>query len=68
MSRTHRIHPDWKMFRRPRTFNLVQQNQALLSDVRNEEFDYPISKMNRVHRFIPDAWDDIRISSNYEYQ
>lgn len=66
MSRTHRIHPN-KMHRRPKTFNLIRMNEGLMADVRTQEYEHTISKMNRTHRHIPGAWDDLPISSNYEY-
>lgn len=65
MSRTRRTQP-WKMYRRPKTFNQIQSNEALLSDIKCHEFDYSISKMNRIRRYIPDAWEDLPISSNFE--
>lgn len=67
MSRTHRTQPK-RMYRKPRTFNLIRENESLITDVRAEEFEHPISKLNRANRFIPDAWEDIPIASNYEYK
>lgn len=48
------------------TFNQIQSNEALLSDIKCREFDYSISKMNRIRRYIPDSWEDLPISSNFE--
>lgn len=66
MSKTHRIHPP-KMYRRPKTFNLIRMNDGLVNDVRSGDIEFNISKMNRINRFIPDSWEDIPISSNFEY-
>lgn len=68
MSRTQRNFPDWKRFyyRRPKTTNEIRQNQGLLSDIKVDDVQFNISGINRLHRHIPTAWDDVVISSYYE--
>lgn len=66
MSKTHRTHPK-RMYRKPKTFNLIRENNGLIMDIRSGDIDLNISKMNRINRFIPDAWEDLPISSNFEY-
>jgi hypothetical protein len=55
MSRTHR-RQSYFIFRAPRTFNELKQQQ-LLDD------DYHVSTR---HRYIPTLYDDISISANKE--
>jgi hypothetical protein len=65
MSRTERNHPVWSKcgLRKPRTTNEIRQNEALLADVKADDVPYDISGLNRIHRHIPTAYDDIIISS-----
>lgn len=60
------IHQKNRYYRRPKTFNEIRQLHALETDIQMNEFEYPISKRNRMHRHIPDAWEDIPISAWYE--
>lgn len=62
MSRTRRNIPHKRWFRRPRTTNEIKQNKQLEVDIRIDEFPCNIDKRNRIHRFIPTAYDDLRIS------
>jgi len=49
-------------FRNPRTYSQIRQDSALPID--EDLKDLPLAKRNRLfHRFIPTAWDDLRISS-----
>jgi hypothetical protein len=68
MSKTQRNHPNWKKYhhRRPKTTNEIRQNQTLLNDLQTEDYPYNISGVNRLHRFIPTAWDDMLVSSTKE--
>lgn len=66
MARTQR-NQTFNYFRKPKTFNLIQNIKGLLADIQAHEFDYSISKLNRHHRYIPDAYDDLYISSHFEY-
>jgi hypothetical protein len=66
MSRTYRNSNHNHYYRHPKTTNEIRQNTALLSDLKSGDFDYDISGLNRLHRYIPNAWDDIVISSYSE--
>ena len=66
MSKTERNHPEWKWLRNPRTTNEIRQNAALLADIKVDDVPYNISGINRLHRYIPTAYDDIHISAYYE--
>ena len=68
MSKTERNHPEWRRFwlRKPRTTNEIRQNNALFSDIKVDDVPYNISGLNRLHRHIPTAYDDITVSSYYE--
>jgi len=68
MSKTQRNFPDWRRFyyRRPRTTNEIKQNTGLLADIKADDISYDISGLNRIHRHIPNAWDDVVISAYYQ--
>ena len=73
MSRTHRIVPTRSQgyrssygLRRPKTTQEIKQNQGLLQDIAAGEFEYDISGVNRLHRHIAHANDDIVASSIYQ--
>lgn len=61
MSRTYRNSPEDAWLRKPKTKRERTQNVALETD-QGIEFDHPVAKQNRRHRFIPTDWDDLRIS------
>lgn len=63
MARTYRKN-GYSMFRHPKTFNQIRNTEAILTDAREE--DYPISGTNRMHKYIPTAWDDLHQASYYE--
>jgi hypothetical protein len=63
MSHTFRNVPENRYFRRMRTHNEIAQNVQLLTDIHTEDIPYFVSKLNRIHRYIPDSWDDCVISS-----
>jgi len=68
MSKTQRNHPEWRRFwlRKPRTTNEIKQNDALFADIKADDVSYNISGLNRLHRHIPTAYDDITVSSYSE--
>jgi len=73
MSRTHRIVPTRSQgyrspsgFRRPKTTQNIKKNKGLLRDIAVGEFEYNISGVNRLHRHIAHANDDIIASSIYQ--
>ena len=68
MSKTERNHPEWKRYwlRKPRTTNEIRQNTALFADIKADDVPYDISGLNRLHRHIVTAYDDITVSSYYE--
>ena len=67
MSRTHRTSPSHRCgLRKPKTTQEIRQNKGLIEDVKSGEFDYAISGLNRMHRIIPTAWDDVVASSYYQ--
>lgn len=68
MSRTRRVLPEWKRYfhRNPKTFQEIRQNEGLLTDIHFGDFDYQISGLNRIHRHIAHANDDIVVSSYYQ--
>jgi hypothetical protein len=68
MSKTQRDFPDWKRYyyRRPKTTNEIRQNTGLLADIVADDIPYDISGLNRIHRYIPNAWDDVAIAAFYE--
>lgn len=63
MSRTYRNTPDDQYFRRPKTRRERAQNVAVETDER-WDYEYPIAKRNRRHRFIPTAYDDLPFADN----
>jgi hypothetical protein len=68
MSKTNRNQPFWKRYwhRNPKTTNEIKQNLALFNDLKNNDVEYRISGINRFHRHIPTAYDDILVSSYAE--
>lgn len=62
MSRTYRNNPEYSYFRRPKTRRERSQNLAIEADTKVEP-EYPISKENRRHRFIPTDYDDLNYST-----
>lgn len=63
MTRTNRNFPEnGRFYRRPKTTNEIKQNKQLKADIRADDIPYKIDKLNRIHRFIPNAWDDIFVS------
>lgn len=65
MSRTIRTQPVWRKnwFRHPKTSNEIRNNTGLIADIKVNDVPYDISGINRLHRHIPTAYDDQRISS-----
>lgn len=63
MSRTYRKTPEDAWFRKPKTVRERRQNSAIETDSRLE-YDYPVDKNNRRHRFIPTEYDDLPFASN----
>jgi hypothetical protein len=61
MSRTFRQNPTNHYFRHPKTKKEITENAGLEVDEYCEG-EYRISKRNRRHRFIPDAYDDLSYS------
>jgi len=70
MSKTQRDFPNWRKFyyRRPKTTNEIKQNTGLLADIVADDIPYDISGLNRIHRHIPNAYDDLIISAAFEYR
>lgn len=68
MSRTHR-NSDFRnhYYRHPKTTNEIRQNTALLADLKADDIEYSLSGVNRLHRYIPNAWDDL-INSAYHQE
>lgn len=66
MSRTRRNFPENRWLRKLKTFSEIKQNEQLFADIRSDEIPYSIDKLNRMHRHIPDSWDDVKISALYE--
>jgi hypothetical protein len=67
MSRTHRNTSFNKCaLRNPRTTQEIRQNRGLIQDISVGEYDYSISGVNRLHRNIVTAWDDVVTSSHYQ--
>lgn len=67
MSRTHRTSPSNRNgHRKPKTMQEIRQNKGLIEDVKSGEFDYQISGLNRMHRYIAHANDDVVASSVYQ--
>jgi hypothetical protein len=60
MARTYRKN-GYGYFRHPKTFNQIRNTEAILTDLQEEE--YPISGVNRMHKYIPTAWDDLHCSA-----
>jgi hypothetical protein len=62
MSRTHRKEPKGSAsIRHPKTLSERRQLQCLINDLPN--YDYKISKTNRMNRHIPHSFDDLKASS-----
>jgi len=66
MSRTRRNPPKNRYFRHMKTYSEIKQNEQLFADIHTEDIPYPISKMNRMRRYIPDSWEDYPIASYFE--
>ena len=73
MSRTHRIVPTRSQgyrspcgLRSPRTLQEIKQTKGLLQDIAAGEFEYNISGVNRLHRHIAHANDDVVASSIFQ--
>ena len=67
MSRTHRTSPSNRCgLRKPKTTQEIRQNKGLIQDVKSGEFDYVISGLNRLHRHILHANDDVVASSVFQ--
>jgi hypothetical protein len=69
MARTHRSLPKkscYCYFRKPKTSQEIRKLKGLLNDLKLEDSEYKLSGVNRMHRYIPTAWDDIVISAYYE--
>lgn len=67
MARTHRTLPKKRYyFRKPKTTQEIRKLKGLLNDLKVEESEYKLSGVNRMHRYIPTAWDDYVISAYYE--
>jgi hypothetical protein len=61
MSRTYRNVDRNGYYRRFKTLNEKKQIEAIQNDP--ELKDYKLGKINRLNRFIPNAWDDIPIAA-----
>ena len=68
MSRTYRNVDRNGYYRRFKTLNEIRMIEAIQTDP--ELKDYTIGKINRLNRYIPNAWDDVPIAalneSDYE--
>ena len=65
MSRTYRkIDREGCYFRRFKTLNEKKQIESIQTDPELKE--YKLGKINRLNRFIPDAYEDVVISAYYE--
>ena len=65
MSRTYRKNPPNNcLYRNPKTKNEISQIDAIMNDP--DLKDYKLAKVNRMHRHIPTAWDDIVVACHNE--
>jgi hypothetical protein len=65
MSRTHRKEPKGSAsIRHPKTLSERRQLKCLINDLPN--YDCKISKTNRMNRYIPHSFDDLKASSYQE--
>lgn len=64
MSRTFRKN---HLYRVPKNQNLRRANAALVADFLNSEFEYNISKLNRIKSiYLNSSYDDVVCSSYFE--